>query len=647
MEEARPIFERFLKVYPTAGRYWKYYVDVLERDQDHRGAEQVLRRAVMGVRSLELWKTYLAYVIAHKDRGDVQAAYARAVDVIGLDVSAIGVWTDYLNWVKANQASAVDQAAAAEHVRAVFQRAVAMPVKGIEALWKMYEEWEGPGGTKTLAEQVHRHAGAKALAKERVRIREVASIPLNVNLLSRPLGHSPKDDMQLAHWKRVIQFEKNFGQRGAEPSLQVERVVLAYEQALLCFSHSADLWFEYSSWYLADDNLHPERAREILKRGVAALPRNLMLSFALADFEESRKNVAEAKAIYDTLLLVAPGPLTFIQHMRFLQRVDGCDPARRAFLKYRRSPQCTWQVYVAAALNEHVINKDTKAARSIFELGLKSGHREPAFLHAYLDFLHSLNDINNARVLYERALGLVTGEASRELWTGFMAFEHRLGELGACARLEKRLAGAFPEYENVSPFAVMMGRYRYLDLWPCTGPEYHIYTRGGEPAPQPAYTRRAALQQKEGAAEDEAGALLGITTAPGKVMNIISRYLRPDLSRFIKIEDGGDPSGPRAAAPGGGASNNNNSSSGGGGASAAAGSGGSAGQGIIPPLIQDLLLMLPHPRAFPPATIDVVENFMRSVMAMDGLEDMVRKRKRDDGHSSHGHHADDEPRKRR
>lgn len=83
-----------------------------------------------------------------------------------------------------------------------------------------------------------------------------------------------------------------------------------------------------------------------------------------------------------------------------------------------------------------------------------------------------LNEDNNTRVLYERVLssGQVPPEKSIEIWSRFLAFESEVGDLASIQKVEKRRAQAIEkvqEFEDKDT-ALLIDRYKYLDLYPCT-----------------------------------------------------------------------------------------------------------------------------------------------------------------------------------
>lgn len=50
----------------------------------------------------------------------------------------------------------------------------------------------------------------------------------------------------------------------------------------------------------------------------------------------------------------------FVQFIRFLRRTEGVEAARKYFLDARKSPNCTYHVYVAYAVMAFCLDKDPK-----------------------------------------------------------------------------------------------------------------------------------------------------------------------------------------------------------------------------------------------------------------------------------------------
>ena len=61
-----------------------------------------------------------------------------------------------------------------------------------------------------------------------------------------------------------------------------------------------------------------------------------------------------------------PDLLLVMQFIRFLRRNEGVEAARKHFLDARKSPNCTYHVYVAYAMMTFCLDKDPKV--SLFPL---------------------------------------------------------------------------------------------------------------------------------------------------------------------------------------------------------------------------------------------------------------------------------------
>ncbi|MCI02041.1 cleavage stimulation factor subunit 3, partial [Trifolium medium] len=87
-----------------------------------------------------------------------------------------------------------------------------------------------------------------------------------------------------------------------------------------------------------------------------------MLRYAYAELEESRGAIQAAKKIHENLLGDGDNAtaLAHIQFIRFLRRTEGVEAARKYFLDARKSPTCTYHVYVAYASVAFCLDKDPK-----------------------------------------------------------------------------------------------------------------------------------------------------------------------------------------------------------------------------------------------------------------------------------------------
>jgi cleavage stimulation factor subunit 3 len=292
-------------------------------------------------------------------------------------------------------------------------------------------------------------------------------------------SQSADEIKQLAAWKKIITWERSNPLKTEDVLLVTRRVVLAYEQCLLCLGYHTDLWYVFHLSSILSFNTRTfhflryevcayleETSRSYSDRGDAHLAKrfldeaatlyeratqtymrsNVLIHFAYADFEEQRLNVDKARAIYNRLLDVneanlKDATLAYIQAMRFERRADGIKSARAVFKRAREDSRTNHQVYVAAALMEYYCSKDNNIAFNIFNLGLKKYSQNVDYILAYIDYMTHLNEDHNARVLFERILStdnFISKQSQSAIWHEFLKFESQVGDLQSIKKVEKR-----------------------------------------------------------------------------------------------------------------------------------------------------------------------------------------------------------------
>ena len=59
----------------------------------------------------------------------------------------------------------------------------------------------------------------------------------------------------------------------------------------------------------------------------------------------------------------------------------------------------------------------------------------------------------------------------REIWARFLAFESNIGDLASILQVEKRRFTAFKEEYEGKETALLVDRYKFMDLYPCSASE--------------------------------------------------------------------------------------------------------------------------------------------------------------------------------
>lgn len=493
IEEARPYYEKLVEQFPSAGRYWKFYIEHEMKFRNYERVEKIFQRCLIKVLNIDLWRTYLAYVKETKMslpsyKEKMAQAYDFALEKIGMDILSHPIWNDYVTFLKSVEAIgsyAENQRITA--VRKVYQRGIINPMTNIEQLWKDYVAYEQSVNPiiadKMIQDRSRDYMNARRVAKEY----EAVTRGLNRNAPSTPPQGLPEEVKQVELWKKYIGWEKSNPLKTEDHATFTKRVMFAYDQCLLCLGHHPDIWYEAALFLekssklltekgdLAAGKMFSEEAAEIYERATTTfLKTNMLLHFAYADFEEGRMKYEKVHQIYNKFIdnLDIDPTLPYIQYMKFCRRAEGMKSARAAFRKTRENPRTTYQAFVAAAWMEYYCSKDKNVAFKIFELGLKKFGDNPDYILSYIDYLSHLNDDNNTRVLFERVLtaGTLPPEKQIEIWNKFLEFESNVGDLSSILKIEKRrgaIIEQLKEFEGKET-ALLVDRYKFLDLYPCS-----------------------------------------------------------------------------------------------------------------------------------------------------------------------------------
>ncbi|KAI4341639.1 hypothetical protein MLD38_026337 [Melastoma candidum] len=478
--EAAPLYEQLLVVFPTAAKYWKQYVEALMVVNNDDATKQIFSRCLLTCLHIPLWRCYIRFVRKVNEKKGVEGqeetrkAFEFMLSYVGADIASGPVWMEYITFLKSLPAvSALEDSQRMTAVRKVYQKAIVTPSHHIEQLWRDYENFENSVSRQLakglVSEYQPKYNSARAVYRERKKYVD----EIDWNMLAVPPKDSSKEETQWMAWKRFLAFEKTNPQRIDAVDAN-KRIVLTYEQCLMYLYHYPDVWYDYATWHAKAGAT--EAAIKVFQRALKALPRSQLLRYAYAEYEESRGAIQPAKKVYETLLTDGSdnAALAHIQYIRFLRRTEGVEAAKKYFLDARKSPSCTYQVYVAYAKMAFCLDKEPKVSHSVFEAGLMHFMHEPLYIIEYADFLSRLNDDKNIRALFERALSSLPPGESAEVWKRFVQFEQTYGDLASMLKIEQRrkeaLAGATEDGGVALEGSLqdLVSRYSFMDLWPCS-----------------------------------------------------------------------------------------------------------------------------------------------------------------------------------
>ena len=480
--DAEPwVLEQLLAQFPTSAHYWARLAELHMTHKRWAAAEAVFDRCLPTCPRISLWKLYLVCVREsrlgadstlppHRGRAQLKEKYHYVLEEVGASRHADSIWLDFVALLLAEpQVSPME-------VRAVFQRAVVVPMEQLDTVWQRYTAFEKEQNEAMAAKHLERLQpkvnAARAVLRDRKLLMD-GIVP--VNLPTPPTG-TREEAKQLGSWQRLIEYEKENPERLSAREELKSRMRNAYKHFLCSFRHFPEVWHDFAAYEARDD---VDTACLVLRSAMAVLPRCQLLGFAYAELEEQRGRLEEARSVYDRLLVDSPHPAVWIQLMRFARRTGGQAAGRDVFKSARKSEHCTHHVWAASALMERDANEQHEVARKVFEKGLSEEGfaAQPDYVEAYVSFLESMRAdgtkrTNNLRALFEKALQQLPPDRSRVIWRRYLDLEYRSavggGDVSTAMQLEDRYAEAFPDDAPERRLGMfrLLHRYRTMDLLP-------------------------------------------------------------------------------------------------------------------------------------------------------------------------------------
>ncbi|KAK4282046.1 hypothetical protein QN277_013468 [Acacia crassicarpa] len=547
--EATPIYEQLLTLFPTAAKFWKQYVEAHMSVNNDDAIKQIFSRCLLICLQIPLWRCYIRFIRKANEKKGVEGqeetrkAFDFMLNYVGADIASGPVWMEYISFLKSLPAlNPQEESHRMTAVRKAYQKAIVTPTHHIEQLWKEYENFENSVSRQLakglISEYQPKYTSARAVYRERKKYVD----EIDWNMLAVPPTGSAKEEGQWMAWKRLLAFEKGNPQR-IDTASSNKRIIFTYEQCLMYLYHYPDVWHDYATWHAKSGSI--DAAIKVFQRSLKALPDSEMLRYAYAELEESRGAIQAAKKIYESLLGdgVSTTALAHIQFIRFLRRTEGVEAARKYFLDARKSQNCTYHVYIAYAMMTFCLDKDPKMAHNVFEAGLKRFMHDPVYILEYADFLTRLNDDQNIRALFERALSSLPPDESVEVWKKFTQFEQTYGDLASMLKVEQRrkeaLSGTGEDGTSAleSSLQDVVSRYSFMELWPCSSKDLDHLAR------EEWLSKNINKKVEKSLLPNGTSLLDKVSTGTTNISAMSTKVVYPDTSKMVIYDPTVNPGG--------------------------------------------------------------------------------------------------------
>ncbi|GAB7361272.1 hypothetical protein MBLNU230_g1332t1 [Neophaeotheca triangularis] len=304
LDEARGVYQRMLKVFPSSPALWLQYGNLELAEDDLSRFEKILNDSLFSVPDIDLWFLYLDYLrrrhplttdTTGQNRGILQQAFEIAVQQVGGDPDAGKLWRDYVEFVKSGPGNVGDSGWQDQQkkdlLRKVYQEGVTLPHGELTKLWKEYDNFElslnKASGRKYLQER------SPAYMTARTARTQIEGIISGLDRRAYPklppiYGFEGEDEFadQVEGWKKWIQWEKEdpLVLKDEDVNQYRARILFVYKQSLASLRFYPEIWFEASEWCFEQgtDEL-TGKGEEILNGGIEANPESVLLALSKAD----------------------------------------------------------------------------------------------------------------------------------------------------------------------------------------------------------------------------------------------------------------------------------------------------------------------------------------------------------------------------
>ncbi|KAK6592438.1 cfia complex component, partial [Botrytis cinerea] len=297
LDDARAVYERFLKVFPHSAEIWVAYTEMELEYENFSAAEQIFGKSLLTVPNIQLWSVYLNYIRRMNDlnvdpsgtaRATVSQAYDFVLANIGIDRDSGKIWQDYIQFIRSAPGSiggnSWQDQQKMDQLRKAYQRAICFEM----GLNKMT-------GRKFLQERSPNYMTARSA---NTALENIIRGLQRTTLPRLPPAFGFEGDQEYLHqldlWKKWISWEQEdpLVLQSDEPDAYKQRILYVYKQAVMALRFWPEIWVDAAEWCF-NNNLDKE-GDTFLADGIAANPESCLLAFKKADRLESTLSTEEA-----------------------------------------------------------------------------------------------------------------------------------------------------------------------------------------------------------------------------------------------------------------------------------------------------------------------------------------------------------------
>lgn len=228
-------------------------------------------------------------------------------EVVGVDRDSGSIWAEYIQFIKTGPGQVGEHdwesKKKMDSLRRIYQRAIAVPTRNLNNLWREYEQFENMVDKKLARSLIAQHSPNYMSAKSANMALDNITRKLQRNNLPR-LPPAPGFDgfedfmEQVDLWKKWIAWEKSdpLELKTDEPETLKSRIFYVYRQALMALRFWPDMWVDASEWCWENEIGSAEgrdQGLDLLLQGIEANPESVLLALKHGDRVEATYPVGE------------------------------------------------------------------------------------------------------------------------------------------------------------------------------------------------------------------------------------------------------------------------------------------------------------------------------------------------------------------
>jgi tetratricopeptide (TPR) repeat protein len=462
-EVIREAFSRLVKTFPTANAIWYSWAQYELLNGEYEELESLFTRCLKGNLSVPLWRLYLAYVRGHQlpplaaedetlARQTMLKAYEFAVSHVGFDVASGVIWQEYIAYaqhsyervMKDRSGASYEQQQLMDLTRKAYQRALSIPIQGLEQLWQAYDAFENSlnkvTAKKLIADKSSAYMAARSSCRELVDLIDALDLDDIVDYQEHH-AMSNNDKASLAPWLAWIDWERGNPMRlGGDRGTLHSRIVYAFRRSLMPHRRNPTLWLRFIN-YLRFEAGKLADAETVAKQALRVCPLSAELTFSLVDLSELKGSAAveldTVRKPLDALIAAVEGRLEVLKGEIFesqsweLDELGEASFASQLLLATGRSlnrascepgakvDQARWQAMLReytslrGVFNSALVQllglcrrlSGLNSARAVFANGRKSAHADASLFNAAAELeFRFRKDASIATKIYELGL---------------------------------------------------------------------------------------------------------------------------------------------------------------------------------------------------------------------------------------------------